>query len=255
MDPRRRRKLTELARVHEQWQARYGIDDAEFVPAGADGAHRRSPTPEQEHELMRSMGEVLGFDPATGHYRAGLEDPPLARTGREAHLYMDRRPCPCGEVHFDRSETVVALPDGGRASRHAAACPHCGQARLFVFRLPPDPLPDAVDPRYGGDQPSELLDPGEWLLVADEYASAMTPDPDQLSEAERRQTRTRLRAAAAAIDEVLKFVPSGHATVPPTAFWSERGDSLYTDDPDRFEVARLHAERDAYRHALARLDG
>lgn len=68
MDPERRRKLAELALLHEEWQARHGIDDEEFTPEGADSEHRRSPTPEQTQEFMRRARSILGQDPETGRY-------------------------------------------------------------------------------------------------------------------------------------------------------------------------------------------
>ncbi|GAA4459100.1 hypothetical protein [Phytohabitans houttuyneae] len=68
MDPERRRKLMELARVHDEWQARYGIDDADFTPDGSDSERRRTPTPDQVWELERRTRVVLGQDPDTGRY-------------------------------------------------------------------------------------------------------------------------------------------------------------------------------------------
>lgn len=253
LDPERRRKLLELGRWHEEWRARYGIDDAEFVPEGADSGSRRSPTPEQERELMRRSDEIMGYEPDTGRYLADAGNPPLARSDREAQLYMDLRPCWCGETGFDRSGSAVTLPDGTAAIRYAAACGNCGRPREFVFRSPPQPPPADGELRYGGAEPSQLLDAGEWLLVADQLAGAVPTDPHRRSGAERSQARDRLAAAAAAVDEALKFVPADQAAVPPTGLWSERGDSLYEDDPDRFQVARLIATRDSYRELLGRI--
>lgn len=68
MDPARRRRLQDLARVHARWQAEHGIDDAEFTPDGADSAHRRGPSPEAERELMVRSRVAMGLDPVTGHY-------------------------------------------------------------------------------------------------------------------------------------------------------------------------------------------
>ena len=68
MDPERRRKLAELARLHDEWQTRHGIDDEEFTPDGADSDQRRAPTPEQEREYVRHAREIMGQDPDTGRY-------------------------------------------------------------------------------------------------------------------------------------------------------------------------------------------
>jgi hypothetical protein len=68
MDPEERRKLMELARIHDEWQQKYEIDDAEWTPDGADGPNRRSPTIEQQWEYVRKAREIAGQDPETGRY-------------------------------------------------------------------------------------------------------------------------------------------------------------------------------------------
>jgi hypothetical protein len=181
--------------------------------------------------------------------------PRVARTNHEAHLFMDLHPCGCGETAFDRASSVITLADGGLASRYAGTCARCGARREFVFRLPPRPVPVPADEvRYGGTEPSELLDAGEWLWVAERYAGAVPADSHRLPEADRRRARGRLSAAAAALDEVLKFAPPDATFVPPTACWSELGTSVYAREPGRFQAARLAAVRDTYR-ALARRAG
>ncbi|GAB3160505.1 hypothetical protein GCM10027290_66620 [Micromonospora sonneratiae] len=69
MDPERRRKLMELARLQDEWQERHQLDDVEFTPDGADGDQRRTPTLEQQWEYERRAREILGQDPDTGLYR------------------------------------------------------------------------------------------------------------------------------------------------------------------------------------------
>ena len=70
MDPERRRRLMELARWHDEWQDRHGIDDVEFAPedTAADPA-RAYPTAEADREFMHRAREILGQDPRTGRYR------------------------------------------------------------------------------------------------------------------------------------------------------------------------------------------
>src|SRR5688500_13011920 len=94
---------------------------------------------------------------------------PVARTNAEAHLYMDLHPCACGEIRFPRTSSVVTSPDGVLASRYAGTCPQDGTEREFLFRLPERVLAPPLDGAvmYGGSEPSELIDPGEWLSVAD----------------------------------------------------------------------------------------
>lgn len=172
----------------------------------------------------------------------------LARTNAEAHIYMELRPCEaCGETDFDPVSSVI-MAEGDLASRYRGICPRCGTQREFTFRIPDDAtLPDEEEPSFGGDERSELLDPGEWLYVADVVASASPANPDGLSAADRRNTRLDLRTAAAAMSEVMKFVPVGEDRVPLASFWSERGRQTYGEEPGRFRLGRLEVVHRAYR--------
>jgi hypothetical protein len=173
---------------------------------------------------------------------------PVARTTAEAHLYIELHACTCGEARVPRDSSVVATEDGDLASRYTEECPRCGTHREFVFRLPQEILmPSADEFRFGGADPSQLLDPGEWASVADTYASSVPLDTSGLGPDQRRQVRTVLDRAAAALDEVLKFVPAGGDEVPAAAFRTERGRTVYVQEPGRFRRARLIAVRDAYR--------
>jgi hypothetical protein len=166
--------------------------------------------------------------------------PPLARTNAEAHLYMDLRPCDaCGHRGFTGDSAMVFV-DGELCSRYTGVCPRCGTERAFTFRLPEEiRLPLERDIVFGGPEPSELLDPGEWLTVAD--LAAGRPDPDDED----------LALAAAAIDEVLKFVPAGAEEVPPQALRTEDGREVYEREPGRFRRVRLEAVASTYRDLVA----
>jgi hypothetical protein len=255
MNPERRRKAMAMARLHDEWVAKYEIDDVRYTPDGADGKNRRSPTREQEWEFVRQARELLGQDPDTGLSRADVVTPPLARTHLEAHLYMDLHPCGCGQSRFDRASSVVELADGELASRYAGDCAGCGSSREFVFRLPArSPLPVDGEIRYGEAEPSQLLDAGEWLWVADRFARAVPAEPHRLPDPDRRRALARLATAVAAMDEVLKFVPPDGTDVPPSAIWTALGGSIYAREVGRFQVARLAAVREAYRASLRLLD-
>lgn len=177
--------------------------------------------------------------------------PPLARSSLEAHLYMDLHPCACGGVQFDRGSTLAQLPSGELVRRYAGRCAQCGAERRFEFRLPDQPLePGPGEVRYGDDHPSELLDAGEWLWVADTYARTVPAQPHLLAEPGREQARIRLASAAAAMDEAIRLIPPGADSVPAGAIRSQVGATLYQREPGRFRAARLAAVRDAYRSAL-----
>ncbi|WP_431886335.1 hypothetical protein [Micromonospora wenchangensis] len=179
--------------------------------------------------------------------------PLAARTTHEAHLYMDLQPCGCGQGGFPRASTVLTLPDGDLARRYTGACQGCGNPREFLFRLPAAPVGVEEGFRYGGPEPSRLIDAGEWLWVAEHHARGVPAGARTLPEADRRRCRARLSAAVAALDEVVKFVPPGGARVPFTAVWTALGRTVYQREPGRFRASRLVAVRSAYVGALRRL--
>jgi hypothetical protein len=177
-----------------------------------------------------------------------------ARTNAEAHLYMELNPCDnCGESEFHPQNAVI-VADGDLASRYSGRCPRCDVAREFVFRIPADViLPDLEEPVFGEDQPSELIDAGEWLHVADVIARSVPAEPaDGMTAEEQRLARIDLRTAAAAVAEAAKFIPPGLDAVPADAIWSERGQAVYDDEPGRFRRIRLEAVRDTYRRLADR---
>lgn len=159
---------------------------------------------------------------------------------------MDLQPCAtCGEHGFS-GESAVVLVDGLLCSRYTGDCRRCGTPRQFVFRLPEEiRLPVERDIVFGGPEPSELLDPGEWLVVADRAASTPASGDAELD-------REDVALAAAAIDEVLKFVPDGAEEVPATAFRSETGHQAYAEEPGRFRRGRLVAVASTYRRLADR---
>jgi hypothetical protein len=163
-----------------------------------------------------------------------------ARSNAEAHLYMDLRPCGCGDIEFARRSAVT--DDGGvLCSRYDGPCRSCGAQRSFLFELPETIRPireGTVD--FGGDDPSRLLDPGEWLAVADYFAKL---DPG---------TSDDLDIAAAAVAEVLKFIPRDAERVPDEAFRTDRGRAVRDLEPGRFRRPRLEAVLGAYRELLAK---
>jgi hypothetical protein len=181
--------------------------------------------------------------------------PPLARTSAEAHLYMDLRPCECGETAFPRAGAIIELGGEELGSRYGGECPGCEAHREFLFRLPAEAvLPPAGSVVYGDGTPSELLDPGEWLWVADRYAGSVPADASGLDEVARRQVRTRIAAAVAALDEVLAFVPADADVVPVDAVRSEIGHAVYAEEPGRFDRDRLEVVRDTYHRLLGRIE-
>jgi hypothetical protein len=177
----------------------------------------------------------------------------LARTNKEAHVHMELNPCRCGDPTRPTGSAVFNL-DGVLASHYSGTCPTCGTAREFLFRLPEEVVvvpPGTV--AFGDGAPSELVDPGEWLLVSDRYAAAVPSDPAWLDGDARGRARRSLQHAVAALDEVLAFLPDGADAVPVDAFRTERGRKMWATEPGRFSRLRLGAVRGAYGEMLEEL--
>jgi hypothetical protein len=175
---------------------------------------------------------------------------PYARTFDEAYLYMELRPCVCGESEFDKT-TATVVEDGVPVERYSGHCPNCGRARQFTFRMPEESPRISFDMVYGwGDEPSRLLDPGEWLGVGDFFAANARAelgsgdglDADGADEERLTRIFYQLSAAIAATGEAVKFLPPGADRVPEEAFRSQPGRLRFELSPERFQRARLEAE-------------
>lgn len=179
--------------------------------------------------------------------------PPLARTPDEAQLAMSLSPCSCGSADFVSNVALFEI-DGELVDRYSGACRSCGTHREFLFRVPPEPLvPLPGEFRFGDGTPSQLLDPGVWLAVADHYARLSPGDTSRLDAVGRRAAWQTMTRAAAAMDEVIAFIPRGAARVPENAFSSPMGRQVRDREPGRFGRARLEVVRDTYRQILAEL--
>jgi hypothetical protein len=182
----------------------------------------------------------------------------LARTNAEAHIYMELQPCDaCGETGFDPGSSTL-IYEGDLASRYEGSCPRCGNVRTFLFRIPEEPvLPDEDEdePDFGGEEPSELIDAGEWMWLADLVAASSPAEPDSLDDDVRQTVLIDLRIAAAAVSEVMKFLPPEADTVPLNSFWTDRGRAAYSEQPGRFSRGRLEVVRNTYRDLAARFAG
>ncbi|GIE87055.1 hypothetical protein [Actinoplanes regularis] len=166
---------------------------------------------------------------------------PLARTAAETNLFLELHPCPCGDGAFPGHglpwSTSVLAVGAENTVRYAWDCPGCGQRREYDFRTPgePGPITRAGEIFRWGDgvTPSQLLDPGQWMLVADRFAA---------------EDGAR---AAAAIDEVLLFVRRGPVlrryVVPRSAFRTPSGRARYRRDRGEFSRKSLECTRDGFR--------
>ena len=161
-----------------------------------------------------------------------------ARSVAEAHVYMDLQGCERG----DRGHTLEARGDE-LVAVYRTRCG--GQERTFEFLIP-EPTP--AGGHFGGAEPSTLLGPGDWLTHADSLARNVPTLADSMTAVQKADAKTLLDEAAAAVDEVLKFVPEGAEAVPDEAFKSTRDLAMRDRERRRFLRARLVAVAAAYRN-------
>lgn len=165
---------------------------------------------------------------------------------------MDLHPCRCGELDFEPDHTVEQRGEH-LVARYEGRCPGCGVERTFEFTL--DPEMPVAPPGIGGDRPSQIIDPGQFLHVARQLASAMPADPTELrGDEEFEDARELLAMATAALAEVLKFIPEGADRVPEEAFTAPEGWMIYHEDPGQFTRGRLQSTLRAYQEVSAAYD-
>lgn len=165
---------------------------------------------------------------------------PYTRTFAEAQLYIQLRPCECGEAAFEAS-TVLSRLDGRRVVRYEGDCA-CGRRREFSFRLPD--LTGRVageGDRYGPPgEPSQLLDAVEWAMLSSLLdAAGQAVLGEDATDDELDSAVEMLSAAVDAVRESLKFLPPGAAAVPAAGVWSETGRQALAADPDLLRRDRL----------------
>lgn len=162
---------------------------------------------------------------------------PVARTRDEARLYLDLTACACGTFDADWQHGT-GLMDGELVSVYATTCPECAAEREYTFALPEHETPGDY-PNFGGTEPSELIDAGRWLALADQLAGTLPAnDLETVTQA--------LQLAAAAVAEVIKFIPPAATAVPASAFWTAEGQATHTTDPARFTRPRLQVTQATY---------
>lgn len=168
----------------------------------------------------------------------------FARSPEECHLYMEFHPCECGEAVFEWSRHRNEQRGDRMVSVYEGVCGRCGAPRHFEFEVTGEIPPP---PAYGGDAPSRIIDPSEFLTVGDDLAAAVPPDPATLDPAALDDAYEAIEMAVAALDEVLKFVPAGANGVPPDAFLTDAGRAVYARDPGRFGREQLLGTLSEYR--------
>jgi hypothetical protein len=177
-----------------------------------------------------------------------------ARSHNEAVVYVLMRDCrACGSRNRDVTDEFEAR-DGAVVTEYTAFCRDCTSIDRYAFRLPEtDPRTSVTGVAFGGDEPSMIVDAGEWLIFADRTATSGPVEPAGLTPEERADAALALQSAAAAAGEVVKFIRPGEERVSVSALWTDRGRAEYARDPWRMSRERMAAVEAAYRAAAERL--
>src|SRR5262245_59476737 len=82
---------------------------------------------------------------------------------------MVLHPCDhCGEEDFPWSRHEIGPGDDGLVSVYQGDCPSCGRPRRFAFAVDEQSVPP---PAYGGPEPSQIIDPGEFYAMGERAAA------------------------------------------------------------------------------------
>ena len=183
---------------------------------------------------------------------------PYARTYDEAYLYISLRPCVCGETEFEDRVWQSMAAGGQTGERISGHCANCGRYREFTFEMPEEPRELSFEVQYGAaDEPSRLIDPGEWLGIAELYVLTAQDrlDAGDLTEDEDiTRVYYLLTSALAAVEETMKFIPPDADSVPEGAFWSQAGRLVFESAPERFGRARLDQQREQLRERVVEFE-
>jgi hypothetical protein len=173
----------------------------------------------------------------------------ISRSSAECHLYIELHACECGEARApwkhqleSRVDALVTVYDG--------VCERCTRPWTFEFALDPEAAPIG---KFGGARPSQIVDAGQFLAVADAAARAVPHEENHLDELSRQRARALMLRAVAAIEEVLKLIPQGADRVAADSLFSTLGKQMYLAELGRFRKSRLEAVLEIYRRAVARL--
>jgi len=159
------------------------------------------------------------------------------RSVAEAHLFLDL----AGADPNGRDHRLEADGDDLIAVYEVRVK---GSPRTYRFHSPENPLAKG----FGGAEPSEIIDAGQFLMHADRLAKSVSAEP---APEYRATAAARLERAAAALDEVMKFIPDGEDRVPADALWNPMSKVVYASEPGRFRRARLEAVAETYRGIAA----
>jgi hypothetical protein len=159
----------------------------------------------------------------------------------EANLYLQAIACPsCGSgpVASVHAEDQPHDKSGAVRRTEVGLCASCGSELCVVFQIPPASEvadPTTINPT---DEPSRIIDLGQWITLAHVFAerAAKSADP-------RHARRLNLQAAQC-VTEALKFYDDPDNDLPPPdAFFCELSRERFRTHPQQFSRQRLLHER------------
>lgn len=169
----------------------------------------------------------------------------VARSLEEARLYLDLHPHSCGYAGRFEPEFTLSRRDGRLVATYEGTCAGCSERRRAEFAVP-----EVVVAGYGADEPSRILDAGEFLWASDRAAERAAALADSSDHADRATARAAIDVAIDALHEVLKFGPVTAAG----QLGSELGRQVYDANPDRFTADRLRGRLELLLDARSRLE-
>lgn len=238
------------------------VSAAAFTSALGQAMFRSNPEWFHRDHLNKLIAErrerLAVLDSWIAHHESQQRDHmPLARSYDEITLYQDLHPCRCGEaaLNIERS-SLLDLGNDVLGRHHEARCAGCGSPREFYFRLSDDILQNGLAAgRFGGPEPSELIDAGEWHWIAEMIVSRIPPFSIRLTPQQRAESIEDLQVAVAALKEVLKFIPPAEEMVPDEAFWTPRGRKVRAEElPFRFRRNMIQVRIDSYQKSLRQFE-
>ncbi len=179
---------------------------------------------------------------------------PVARTIREAYLYLEATLPGQEIIDFDRDARLERAGDNGYVLRFDGTLDG-RRVRSEVAIPQDDEATDEIGVRSYGPGRSTLLDAGQWFLVEVARVNFVVAELGALgsapaSDAQFTAIVQAWEAAAGAVDEIAKFLPEDAATVPAEAFWTEAGRRAQQNQPDVFGRERLVAAGQRYRQEI-----
>lgn len=169
---------------------------------------------------------------------------PTARTLAEAQIYLSL--LAAADENADAGPPQTSLTEGEHAwTMHSTfgdvEIPYDSEAACRT-----------LDVRFGLGV-SQLVDAGQWILIAGTYARrALDADLAYRGKPEQNRETVELnwQFAADVMGEAIKFLPEGADHLPAEAFWTEQGEQLRRDDPERITRAQLFDDLEYYTGTL-----